>query len=390
MDDQKERIKFMKKYFALLLTIMMAFTACSASPAVDSSGLESLSQSTSSSLESMEESTADSSAISQEDIPVVAPWQVDLPENRQMDPAVFAQLHADLESSDVYAMVTVKDGVIIDEYYQEGYDETSVFPLHSCAKSFTSALAGIAIEQGYFTSVDDPLSDYLPQVLDLADTGKQQITLRHLLTHTSGLEWYEWAGRSNWQEFRSAGNWVDYILNRNLVATPGTVFAYSTGNSHLLAAALESATGMGELEYARENLFDALGMDSVVWGTDPQGIADGGNGISMTVRDAARFGQLYLQNGQWNGEQLISAQWVAESTAAQNNGAGDGTGSYGYQWWIRSFQGYDTYYAFGAHGQFIFVVPELDLVTVIASNSVEDSYAPRPYFSDYVLSAYTG
>ena len=139
----------MKKYFALLLTIMMAFTACSGSPAVDSSELESLSQSTSSSLESMEESTADSSAISQEDIPVVAPWQVDLPENRQMDPAVFAQLHADLESSDVYAMVTVKDGVIIDEYYQEGYDETSVFPLHSCTKSFTSALVGIAIEQGY-------------------------------------------------------------------------------------------------------------------------------------------------------------------------------------------------------------------------------------------------
>lgn len=312
----------MKKYFALLLTIMMAFTACSGSPAVDSSGLESLSQSASSSLESMEESTADSSAISQEDIPVVAPWQGDLPENHQMDPAVFAQLHADLESSDVYAMVTVKDGVIIDEYYQEGYDETSVFPLHSCTKSFTSALVGIAIEQGYFTSVDDPLSDYLPQVLDLADTGKQQITLRHLLTHTSGLEWYEWAGRSNWQEFRSAENWVDYILNRNLVATPGTVFAYSTGNSHLLAAALESATGMGELEYARENLFDALGMDSVVWGTDPHGIADGGNGISMTVRDAARFGQLYLQNGQWNGEQLISAQWVAESTAAQTTARG--------------------------------------------------------------------
>lgn len=117
--------------------------------------------------------------------------------------------------------------------------------------------------------------------------------------------------RSNWQEFRSAENWVDYILNRNLVATPGTVFAHSTGNSHLLAAALESATGMGELEYARENLFDALGMDSVVWGTDPQGIADGGNGISMTVRDAARFGQLYLQNGQWNGEQFDLRQWVA-------------------------------------------------------------------------------
>ena len=79
----------------------------------------------------------------------------------------------------------------------------------------------------------------------------------------------------------------------------------------------------------------------------------------MTVQDAARFGQLYLQGGQWNGEQLIPAQWVEQSTTAKNNGAGDGTGSYGYQWWIRSFQGYDTFYAFGAHGQFIFVVPHL-------------------------------
>lgn len=147
---------------------------------------------------------------------------------------------------------------------------------------------------------------------------------------------------------------------------------------------------MGELEFAHKNLFDALGMNSVVWGMDPQGVADGGNGIAMTVQDAARFGQLYLQGGQWNGEQLIPAQWVEQSTTAKNNGAGDGTGSYGYQWWIRSFQGYDTFYAFGAHGQFIFVVPQLELVTVIASHSLSDSYAPRPYFSDYILSAYTG
>ena len=154
--------------------------------------------------------------------------------------------------------------------------------------------------------------------------------ISHLLTHTSGLEWYEWAGRSNWQEFRTSENWVDSILNRNLISTPGSSFAYSTGNSHLLAAALENATGMGELEFAHKNLFDALGMTSVVWGMDPHGVADGGNGIAMTVQDAARFGQLYLQGGQWNGEQLIPAQWVEQSTTAKNNGAGDGTGSYGY------------------------------------------------------------
>ncbi len=317
-------------------------------------------------------------------------WESDAPENHGMDPEQFQLLHQALETSPVYGMLTVKDGVIIDEYYQDGYSADSVFPLHSCSKSFTGTLVGIAIQQGYIHSVDDLLSDYLPQVLEQEDAGKHQITLRHLLTHTSGLEWYEWNGASNWEEFRSAENWVDYILNRQLVHQPGSTFAYSTGGTHLLTAALEQATGQNALDYARENLFAPLGMDSVTWGTDPQGITDGGNGIAMTLRDAARFGELCLNNGEWEGEQLIPADWLADSTTAKNNGAGDGTGSYGYQWWIRSFNGYDCYYAFGAHGQYILIVPELELVTVIASNSVQNSYTPRTYFVDYVLAAVQG
>ena len=180
-------------------------------------------------------------------------WQLDAPQSHGMDPALFEQLHAALAGSQIYAMVTAKDGVLIDEYYQEGYDESSVFALHSCSKSFTGALVGIAIEQGYFGGVDDLLSDYLPQV-DSLEEGKRQLTLRHLLTHTSGLEWYEWGGGySNWREFQSAENWVEYILGRSLVAQPGTLFNYSTGNTHLLSAALTAATGMDELQYAEEN-----------------------------------------------------------------------------------------------------------------------------------------
>ena len=317
-------------------------------------------------------------------------WQLDAPQNHGMDPALFEQLHAVLAGSQLSAMVTAKDGVLIDEYYQEGYDESSVFALHSCSKSFTGALVGIAIEQGYFGGVDDLLSDYLPQVASLEE-GKRQLTLRHLLTHTSGLEWYEWGGgRSNWMEFQSAENWVEYILGRSLVAQPGTLFNYSTGNTHLLSAALTEATGMDELQYAEENLFGPLGMESVEWGRDPQGICDGGNGISMSARDAARFGQLYLQGGSWQGQQLVPANWVEASTSVQNPGPGGRTGQYGYQWWINSFgaKNYDTYFAFGAWGQYIFVVPELDLVTVITSNYPSDSYAPWPYFTDYVLAAY--
>ena len=139
-------------------------------------------------------------------------WEFDLPENHDMDPQRLQLLHEALADSSVYAMVTAKDGVIVDEFYQTGYDETSVFPLHSCSKSFTGALVGIAIQEGLLGGVDDLLSEYLPQVRELGDQGKGQITLRHLLTHTSGLEWYEWGGgASNWIEFQSSPNWVEYI-----------------------------------------------------------------------------------------------------------------------------------------------------------------------------------
>ena len=330
-------------------------------------------------------------------------WQTDDPQNHDMDPAVLADLDAALPNSSIYSMVVVKDGVIVDEYYQDGYDQNSLYRLNSATKSFTSALIGIAIDQGYIGSVEDPLSDYLPQVLAQSDTRKQQITLKHLLTHTSGLEWYEWGnGYTNWSEFQSAPNWVDYILGRTLIYTPGTQFAYSTGNTHLLTAALEAATGMSAQEYARINLFEPLGITNFQWDTDPQGITDGGNGLHLSTRDAARFGLLFLQNGQWQGEQIVPAEWVATSTTIQNGGAGDGTGSYCYQWWRRVYhaggydtytppygeRGFDVYYALGHGGQFLFVVPEIDLVCAITANT--GTYSPRPYFTDYVLSAYQG
>lgn len=317
-------------------------------------------------------------------------WKLDSPENHQMNPAVFSQLHEVLEGSKIYAMVTVKDGVIIDEYYQEGYNSDSVFALHSGSKSFTSALTGIAAAQGYIGGEEDLLSDYLPQVLEQEDERKHRLTLYHLLTHTSGLEWYEWSRVTNWSEFQSAPNWVEYILNRKIVTEPGSAANYSTGNTHLLAAALEQAVGMSLMDYAKINLFGPLGIETAVWRTDPQGITDGGNGLSMTARDAARFGQLYLQKGVWNGEQLVPEEWIEESTSVKTNGQGDITGSYGYQWWIRPMGAgnYDVYYALGAWGQYILVVPELELVTVITSMYPENIYAPRPFFTDYVLAAY--
>ena len=375
----------MRNFPVLLLAAALVLSACSNTE-------------TASSTSTPDDVSVSASASQMSEPPTPEPkpsvdnsWKPDTPENHNMNPETFAQLHEALSGSTVYAMVTAKDGVLIDEYYQDGYDETNAFALHSCSKSFTSALVGIALEQGLIDNIDQPLSDYLPQVLELADTDKQKITLRHLLTHTTGLEWYEWGGgQSNWREFRSAPNWVDYILGQRLVTQPGERFNYGTGATHLMAAALEQAVGTDALTFGKEHLFEPLGMDSVQWGTDPQGIIDGGNGIIMTARDAARFGQLYLNGGVWNGKQLISAEWLEQSTSVQNAGPGGSTGKYGLSWWVRPFGDYDTYYAFGAWGQYIFVVPELNLVTVIASASPQDSYLPRPYFTDYVLAAYNG
>lgn len=263
-------------------------------------------------------------------------------------------------------MVIVRNENIVDEYYKEGYDQNSIFDLHSVSKSITSALMGIAIDQGYIESVNVPISNYFPQILETGSEYQRQITIWHLLTHTSGINASD---TYNWDAWRNSDNWVDYVLDRDVTSRPGTVFNYFTGNSHLLAAIIEQATGHSLYEFAKENLFDPLGMDSANVSTDPQGIEDGGNGFTMNVYDMAKFGLLYLNNVVWDGEQIISEQWVNDSTTVQFTRS-SGSANYGYQWWVRTFgnNNYDAYFAQGHFGQYIFVVPDLELIVVFTSH----------------------
>ncbi len=393
----------MKKLFVLFLSAVLAFgvpasfTGCDGTASLSSGtsgevsssgGAESSSASPSSQTEGTE-SQPESSAIlessgSSEPEPEPEPfdWETDLPENHNMEPAVLEAMHQALPGAPIKAVVTIKNGVLVDEYYQEGFDKDSTFTLQSCSKSFTSALVGIALEEGLIESIDTPISRYFPQ---LEGDPKGEITIRNLLCHKSGLEWHEWTQNGiSFFEMNQAENWVEYVLAKPLLYTPGTVFNYTTGGTHLLAAVLEQAVGGDLMEYAKEHLFAPLGMESVRWRADPQGILDGGNGIEMTARDAAKFGELYRLNGVWAGEQVVPAQWVEQSVTIQEQRYGDG-GSYGFQWWIRPFGGYDTFFAMGAFGQFIFVVPELELVTVITADTSQ--FAPYPYFTNYVLAA---
>lgn len=259
----------------------------------------------------------------------------------------------------------IKNGYVVDTYYKDGYDAQSRFVLNSASKSVTSVLVGIAVDKGYIGSIDDLLADYLPQVKELTDERWQRITLRHLLTHTSGIASTD---SERWNEWRGSENWMGYILSLPIVSEPGSAFDYSTGNTHLLSAILQAASGMTLYDLAEEYLFGPMDMDSASIDEDAQGIGDGGNGIWMTTADMAKIGLLYLDRGRWQGEQLVSEAWVERSTTVQAVRPG-GTANYGFQWWVRTFgdAAYPAFFAQGHAGQYIMVVPQIALV--IAFNS---------------------
>ncbi|MCL2110511.1 beta-lactamase family protein [Microgenomates group bacterium] len=312
-------------------------------------------------------------------------WQWDTPENQGVDRAALERWHEAAKEVDIFSTVIVRNGVIVDEYYKEGYDENSVFRFASCTKSISGVLIGIAIDQGLISDVGAKLEEFMPQLSGPEQEDKREITVEHLLTHTSGIYWNEWGGGDYFRQLSQSENWVEFVLGQRMAAESGTVFNYTTGGSHLLGAVIQAAVGMKASEFGKEYLFEPLGMESVVWREDPQGITDGGNGISMTARDAAKLGQLYLNGGKWKDKQIISEEWVRASTKRQAAGSA-GTGEYGYSWWLKSFGGYETYYAMGHGGQYILVIPELETVVVMTSR-VGDTYLPQYYFNDYIMAA---
>ena len=305
----------------------------------------------------------------EKEIEEVWEWSHDTLENHNMDASKIDSVHNIIDEYPINAEVIIKDGVIVDEYYKDGYDQNSVFTLQSTSKSITSAIFGIAIDKGYIEGVNIPISTYFPQILESNNEYKNQITIWNLLTHTTGLNASDTA---NWNEWLTSSNWVDYVLNREAVSRPGTEFNYFTGNTHLLSAIIQKATGKTTYEFGKEYLFYPLDINSVECAVDPQGISDGGNGFAMNVYDMAKIGELYLNNGVWEGKQIISEKWVQDSTTMQFDRS-SGSADYGYQWWVRTFgdNNYPAYFAQGHYGQYIFVVPDLKLVTVITSHLKE-------------------
>jgi CubicO group peptidase (beta-lactamase class C family) len=258
-------------------------------------------------------------------------------------------------------------GEILLERYYNGTTRTRLANMKSASKSVLSALIGIAIEQRHIESVRQPIGSYFSEFLKSErDAAKWSITVEDLLTMRSGLET---TSNRNYGAWVLSGNWVRHALTRPLLSTPGTRMEYSTGNTHLLSAILTRASRRSTWEFAQENLAKPMGYSLARWPQDPQGIYFGGNDMLMTPRQMLAFGELYLNGGRFGDRQVVPEGWVNTSLLPRVQSRRESGREYGYGWWIREMAGYTTYYAWGYGGQFIFLVPEVDLVAVTTSNS---------------------
>jgi CubicO group peptidase (beta-lactamase class C family) len=314
--------------------------------------------------------------------PTVTPWWTSTPEDQGMDSARLAGMLEAVEARwlDLDSVLVIRNGAIVAEAYYPPYREDTKHELYSCTKSFCATLVGIAIDQGHIAGVDEPALSLLPgRTFEEVDARKEAMTLEDLLTMTSGLDWPE--GDPIYRAMYQSPDWVRYVLGRPMVAAPGTAFNYNSGASHVLSAIVQQATGTPTLRYAQKHLFGPLGIDAR-WGVDSQGIAIGGWGLQLTPRDMARLGLLYLDEGVWEGQRIVSAEWVRAATSKHVET--DGELGYGYQWWTYPTHG--AYAALGRGGQMIFVWPQERIVVVFTAGDMDH----QPQFDlieEYILPA---
>jgi CubicO group peptidase (beta-lactamase class C family) len=264
------------------------------------------------------------------------------------------------------SLVVSQKGTIVLERYFNGARATHPANIKSASKSVISALVGIAVSRGLIKSVEQKIGDYFPELSSDPEPKKRAITVEDLLTMRSGLA--STSGR-NYGAWVQSPNWVRFALRRPLIDEPGTRIEYSTGSSHLLSAILTKATKVSTWQFAQEALAKPLGISLARWPTDPQGIFFGGNEMLMTPRQMIRFGELYLNNGKISDQQILPKTWIDQTRVPRGRSRWGSDREYGYGFWIREFAGRASYYAWGYGGQFIFIVPDNDLVVVTTSRS---------------------
>lgn len=311
--------------------------------------------------------------------PTIA-WQTLEPATLRIDADKLSVLDSKIPSeySEINGIVVVRNGYIVYEKYDHGCGPEDTYHVASVTKSIISALIGIAIDSGYIQHVDQKVLDFFPEIEQKADPQqKREITIRHLLTMTTPYPFEDW--HEPLDQLCIQSDWVKYTLE--LMGEGGSLgaFKYSTAGVHLLSAIISRSTGKSARAFANEHLFKPIGMNEIPdydmssfgfddlfgkdvrgWVKDPAGNSTGGWGLTLSPRDMARFGFLYLNRGIWDNQPIVSGGWIDQSTAMNSN-------HYGYLWWLRDEDGVSAYSAVGDGGNIICCIPNKDLVVAIAS-----------------------
>jgi CubicO group peptidase (beta-lactamase class C family) len=316
-------------------------------------------------------------------------WPIDRPENVGLDGARLCGIADRLKATNanVHAVVVVRRGKLVFEQYFSGYDDpwgvpegqfdfdaTTKHDMRSISKSVTSLLLGIAIDRKLVAGVDEPVIRFFPEFAALKTPGWDRITLRHLLTMSSGIEWNEnlpWTDpRNDEPHLGQDPDPIRYVLAKPIAAPPGAVWNYNGGGTDLLGSIIERVSGKPFDVFAREALFQPLGITDWAWRSYENGRFSPAAGLQLRPRDAAKIGQLVLDRGTWSGRQIVPAAWIAQSIAPRFQAIGyfGGLFFYGYHWWLgrtlSDGQELTWIAGIGLGGQRLIIVPDLDLVVM--------------------------
>jgi CubicO group peptidase (beta-lactamase class C family) len=304
-------------------------------------------------------------------------WEVSTPEeqglNSQILDSAFIQSY---NFKFIDALLIIRNGYIVAEQYYNGFDTNTPHNVMSVSKSFLSAIAGVAVQEGYIDSLGEKMLNYFPEYIYPAiDQRKYDITIKHLLTMQMGIDSESENNYAIFQEIQNSPNWIKATIEYQLAFSPGERMRYNTFQTHLLSAIITKATRQSTKDFATEYLFNDLKIDVDNWLQDPQGYYFGGSDMYFTPREMAVLGYLYLKNGKLNGHQVVPENWIELTLSASSNFThpnqwGDLKNyNYGYLWWLGEISGNELFMALGYGGQFVIVFPNLDLIVVTTSNN---------------------
>ncbi|MFW9919124.1 MAG: serine hydrolase domain-containing protein [Candidatus Thorarchaeota archaeon] len=323
-------------------------------------------------------------------------WRNSTPAEEGMSVTILNNMIGHIEELDypIDSVFIVRNGYAVFEAYPSGlYNPTRRHDMHSVSKSFTSTLIGIALQQGFIGSVNEHLLDFFPEYTPAnPDLRKSDITIEHLLTMSAGFEWDESSLPFTDPEVNDLGGMmvssdvVQYVLDKPMIHDPGEVFLYSGGVSTLLGAIIQQIPGYTTDSFAEEFLFEPLGFGSTTWYLFPGGWYNSQGGFRANTHDMAKLGFLYLNNGTWNGTQILSSSYVSNATTPHFTDLyfPPEYAGYGWQWWLAPDM--ETFMACGRMGQKIIVSRELDLVVVFTARIGDLDYDPEyDLYTDYIL-----